>query len=320
MDEVRNDIWVNTDYDEPPTRYVPATQPAIVNENAQLDAKLPDGDVADSLAPEAKPQPNGESSGGEQPAANEQAPPMLTPISAAPPSADAIEKTTSEKTSQTAEDGAESPTGGDSTQESNSARLRSASVPEPPLFKTALPANPESVQEMDEAGETDDQLGELADSSGVRPSGSMRAYPPGPEGGVAGQQQQPRRRFSLDGAMKAMGLTNKGKGAAPMEAGPEPGVRVVKGRYNSATTSSKSAEEIIAEVLRVLEENEIEHARAGFTVTAWGVVDGRKALRVEFEACHIPKLQMNGLHLKRLMGDTWAYKKFCTNILSQMRL
>jgi hypothetical protein len=64
----------------------------------------------------------------------------------------------------------------------------------------------------------------------------------------------------------------------------------------------------------------VEHVRSGFTVTAWGVVDGQKALRVEFEACHIPKLQLNGLHLKRLMGDAWSYKKFCGDILAQMRL
>jgi hypothetical protein len=62
--------------------------------------------------------------------------------------------------------------------------------------------------------------------------------------------------------MKAMGLNKPSKGATPgAEVTPEPGVRVVKGRFNSATTSTKTAEEIVSEVVRVLEDNGVCETR-----------------------------------------------------------
>lgn len=149
------------------------------------------------------------------------------------------------------------------------------------------------------------------------------------------QAMQGRRRFSLDGAFKAIGawknqlVAREPANASGNEASTggeaagtsnNPPIRTLKGWFNTATTSTKTPNEIVAEVVRVLEANKIEHERNGYIITAWLSADGKKTLRVEFEVCHIPRLSLYGLHLKRVLGDVWLYKKFCQDLVSQMKL
>eukprot|EP01135_Chromosphaera_perkinsii_P010330 Nk52_evm2s2118 gene=Nk52_evmTU2s2118 len=45
-----------------------------------------------------------------------------------------------------------------------------------------------------------------------------------------------------------------------------------------------------------------------------------KPVRFEFEVCHIPRISLYGLHLKRLGGDIWRYKELCDSLVNQMHL
>ncbi|KNC78183.1 hypothetical protein SARC_09379 [Sphaeroforma arctica JP610] len=107
------------------------------------------------------------------------------------------------------------------------------------------------------------------------------------------------------------------------EVNPELGeIRTIKGwfSFNSATTSRLPAHEVLAECVRVLNANGIEYEQKGFVITAWQDKTQKKGVRVEFETCHISRLSMVGLHLKRLGGDVWQYKKFANELVSQMHL
>eukprot|EP00126_Sphaerothecum_destruens_P014935 Sdes_comp8831_c0_seq1m217 len=45
-----------------------------------------------------------------------------------------------------------------------------------------------------------------------------------------------------------------------------------------------------------------------------------KPVRFEFEVCHIPRISLYGLHLKRIGGDIWRYKQLCDDLVGQMHL
>ena len=120
------------------------------------------------------------------------------------------------------------------------------------------------------------------------------------------------RRFSLDAAMSSMSGKAKKKKSTPS------GLRVVKGPFSVATTSSKSPEEMTMEVIRVLDESEIEYVREGFVFACETSANGA-ALRFEIEICKLERLALNGLRLKRVTGDTWAYKRQCLLLLSLLK-
>eukprot|EP00123_Amoebidium_parasiticum_P011513 comp20755_c0_seq1/m.27206 comp20755_c0_seq1/g.27206 ORF comp20755_c0_seq1/g.27206 comp20755_c0_seq1/m.27206 type:complete len:837 (-) comp20755_c0_seq1:676-3186(-) len=152
-----------------------------------------------------------------------------------------------------------------------------------------------------DGGEGEEEGDELGDMDGDDDGGKMHA----------------RRRFSLDGAMKALNMWKKKPGVG----GDSQKIRTLKGWFNTATTSSKPPADILAEVERVLKENDVPYELSGFILTAWqDKLGARKSLRVEFEVCHIPRLSLYGLHLKRITGDVWHYKKFCNDLVSQMKL
>jgi MAP/microtubule affinity-regulating kinase len=45
-----------------------------------------------------------------------------------------------------------------------------------------------------------------------------------------------------------------------------------------------------------------------------------KTIKFELEVCRVIKVELNGIRLKRLGGDTWEYKTLMTKLVSQMRL
>ena len=96
------------------------------------------------------------------------------------------------------------------------------------------------------------------------------------------------------------------------------GLRVVKGPFSVATTSSKSPEEMTVEVMRVLDESEIEYTRQGYVFSCESSANGT-TLRFEIEICKLERLALNGLRLKRVTGDTWAYKRQCLLLLSLLK-
>jgi hypothetical protein len=40
----------------------------------------------------------------------------------------------------------------------------------------------------------------------------------------------------------------------------------------------------------------------------------------QVEVCRLPRLNMHGLHLKRISGSVWSYKKICNKLLSLIQL
>jgi hypothetical protein len=43
-------------------------------------------------------------------------------------------------------------------------------------------------------------------------------------------------------------------------------------------------------------------------------------VRVEIEICNIQRMQMYGVHFKRIKGDIWQYNRFCSALVSHMKL
>eukprot|EP00003_Mantamonas_plastica_P033176 TRINITY_DN936_c0_g2_i6.p1 TRINITY_DN936_c0_g2~~TRINITY_DN936_c0_g2_i6.p1 ORF type:complete len:399 (+),score=143.09 TRINITY_DN936_c0_g2_i6:893-2089(+) len=94
-------------------------------------------------------------------------------------------------------------------------------------------------------------------------------------------------------------------------------LREVKGAFNVETTSSKQPQAICQEIDRVLREAGVESSGEGFMFTCF---DKKSKVRFELEVVKIRNLPLNGIRLKRLAGDTWAYKKLCQYLTSQMKL
>ncbi|KAK3696487.1 hypothetical protein QZH41_011798 [Actinostola sp. cb2023] len=99
------------------------------------------------------------------------------------------------------------------------------------------------------------------------------------------------------------------------------GPRKVKALYNVSTTSTRSPEEVIEELKRVLAEADILFRQKGYLVRCKTIDDrGKVILEFEMEVCLIPKMELIGIRRKRMKGDTWAYKKICENILASAQI
>ncbi|KJE98206.1 CAMK/CAMKL protein kinase, variant [Capsaspora owczarzaki ATCC 30864] len=122
-------------------------------------------------------------------------------------------------------------------------------------------------------------------------------------------------------------------------------LRTLKGFYDVSTTSSKPVPDIITEISRVLGEIQIDYSWNNVTVscmqhvelvttvtTAGGTViqmnkspaalaaAQAKATQFEIEICRVPKLNLCGLHFRRVSGDIWAYRKICHRLFNSLQL
>ncbi|KAJ7382168.1 hypothetical protein OS493_036601 [Desmophyllum pertusum] len=99
------------------------------------------------------------------------------------------------------------------------------------------------------------------------------------------------------------------------------GPRKVKALYNVSSTSTRSSDEVLDELKRVLEDRCIMYKEKGYTLRCKSIDDrGKVLLEFEMEVCLIPKMDMIGIRRKRMKGDTWAYKKVCEELLSSAKL
>ncbi|KJE93901.1 CAMK/CAMKL/AMPK protein kinase [Capsaspora owczarzaki ATCC 30864] len=131
-----------------------------------------------------------------------------------------------------------------------------------------------------------------------------------------------KRLFSFDAAGAVI------KNALRRNPKSSTGLRIMRGAFNAATTTSKDPILIMEEILRVLDENTVEYER----VNKWGVVvriptshalhNGKEGGEIRFvmEICRIKNIELNGIHLLRLQGDIWAYKRILDKLLPQIRL
>lgn len=99
------------------------------------------------------------------------------------------------------------------------------------------------------------------------------------------------------------------------------GPRKVKALYNVSSTSTRSSDEVLDELKRVLELADIMFKQKGYALRCKSIDErGKVVLEFEMEVCLIPKMEMIGIRRKRMKGDTWAYKKICEELLSAAKL
>eukprot|EP00037_Helgoeca_nana_P028283 m.331083 g.331083 ORF g.331083 m.331083 type:complete len:631 (+) comp27723_c0_seq15:1146-3038(+) len=99
--------------------------------------------------------------------------------------------------------------------------------------------------------------------------------------------------------------------------------RTVKGLFNVKTTSPKAPDAVKAEVLRVLTENGYVSKVKGYIITVKIFAAGSKSkvdMQIKFEVCLVDGIELTGIALSRVMGDTWAFKKEVDTILERMKL
>ncbi|KAJ3009647.1 Map microtubule affinity-regulating kinase [Thoreauomyces humboldtii] len=91
--------------------------------------------------------------------------------------------------------------------------------------------------------------------------------------------------------------------------------RVLRFTFSVATTSTKSPDAILAEVLRVLAAHGVKTDVVGFIASC-----SFNGTEFEMEICKLPRLAVNGLRFKRMSGDSWAYKNLLTDLIAKMNL
>ncbi|KAA6400217.1 MAG: putative Serine/threonine protein kinase OSK3 [Streblomastix strix] len=97
-------------------------------------------------------------------------------------------------------------------------------------------------------------------------------------------------------------------------------VRVFRGLFNVSATSSKPPEIILKEVEDLLKQKNITPKRVGETFVLKCDYTA-KAIRFEVEICRLPRLdEVCFVNMKRISGETFAWKEFCTQFFSALQL
>ncbi|KAF2072184.1 hypothetical protein CYY_006504 [Polysphondylium violaceum] len=90
------------------------------------------------------------------------------------------------------------------------------------------------------------------------------------------------------------------------------------GVFKSSTTTNKSPEKTIVEVKRSLKESGFFTKKKGPYVFL--CYDDENAVKFQIEIVKISNLDLTGIQLKRISGDTWKYKDICTNLVNSINL
>lgn len=127
-------------------------------------------------------------------------------------------------------------------------------------------------------------------------------------------QRRKRKKFSLDAAKAAFVSGVSGSRGSTK-------LRKVKGPFSVATTSTKPAEEIFQIIESALGERGISYTRAGAIYEISWADDHGNPLQIEIEVCIVSDLKdLHGLRLKRVAGESFAYKRRCLQLLYWLRL
>jgi len=122
-------------------------------------------------------------------------------------------------------------------------------------------------------------------------------------------------------------------------------LRSVKGLFNVSTSSSRPPADIAEELKRVLAKSNVTFQQNNFifhclfvyplvdptgststststSTTAFTTSEEKTmaGIRFDIEICRIQNLMLFGLHLNRIDGDQWAYKRLCDQLTSQLRI
>ncbi|EPZ34932.1 Kinase associated 1 (KA1) domain-containing protein [Rozella allomycis CSF55] len=91
--------------------------------------------------------------------------------------------------------------------------------------------------------------------------------------------------------------------------------RSLRFTFSVSTTSTKSPDEIAAEITRALTDSQVQYEQISYLFQC-----SVAGMEFEIEICKLPRLSVNGLRFKRLNGNSWVYKQLCTTLLEKMKL
>ncbi|XP_061427205.1 maternal embryonic leucine zipper kinase-like isoform X3 [Lethenteron reissneri] len=91
--------------------------------------------------------------------------------------------------------------------------------------------------------------------------------------------------------------------------------------YNVTPTGSLSAEQVLAELVRVLPQKHIDFQQKGYTLKCQTQSDfGKITMQFELEVCSLLKPEGVGIRRQRLKGDAWVYKRLVEDVLASAKL
>ena len=98
--------------------------------------------------------------------------------------------------------------------------------------------------------------------------------------------------------------------------------RSLRFTWNMRTTSAMDAHDVLAEIKRVLDVQHVEYEqREKFMLMCSLGEEGQENLiQWEMEVCKLPRLSLNGVRFKRILGNSMGYKNIAANITSELRL
>ena len=98
--------------------------------------------------------------------------------------------------------------------------------------------------------------------------------------------------------------------------------RSLRFTWNMRTTSSMDAHDVITEIKRVLDIQRVDYdTRDKFLLLcSLGEEAQETFLQWEMEVCKLPRLSVNGVRFKRLVGNSMGYKNIVANITNELRL
>lgn len=97
-------------------------------------------------------------------------------------------------------------------------------------------------------------------------------------------------------------------------------LRVIKGIFSVDTTSTKHPNDVLNEVLRVLEENNVSYANTEGYLFECSIPIAKEIIRWEIEVCKVQMLGLTGVIFKRRAGKLWTYKSFVGNLIQQLQI
>ncbi|EGG16965.1 putative protein serine/threonine kinase [Cavenderia fasciculata] len=121
------------------------------------------------------------------------------------------------------------------------------------------------------------------------------------------------RRMSLDSRMMvdgADGPTEKNEHLASP--------RMTKGIFKSSTTTTKSPERTIEEVKKCLDQTNLFTKKKGPYIFI--CFDDETGVKFQIEIVKISAVNLTGVQLKRISGDTWKYKDICTEVVESIHI